>query len=111
MDLADAFHLFYDHCPILKQGAAVTAGNTYTISGYVLVPPTSDTFSLRIQVQWRGNGATLSTPTVATVSAPTGGWVPINATATAPSGATSAWLMLNASSLGNTIFVDDFTFG
>src|SRR5262249_13813426 len=21
MDLADAFHLFYDHCPILKQGA------------------------------------------------------------------------------------------
>jgi arginyl-tRNA synthetase len=24
MDLADAFHLFYDHCPILKQGAAVT---------------------------------------------------------------------------------------
>ncbi len=96
---------------IVKQGAAVTAGNTYTISGYVLVPPTSDTFSLRIQVQWRGNGATLSTPTVATVSAPTGGWVPINATATAPSGATSAWLMLNASSLGNTIFVDDFTFG
>ena len=24
MDLADAFHLFYDHCPILKQGAGVT---------------------------------------------------------------------------------------
>lgn len=24
MDLADAFHLFYDHCPILKQGAEVT---------------------------------------------------------------------------------------
>ena len=24
MDLADAFHLFYDHCPILKQGADVT---------------------------------------------------------------------------------------
>jgi arginyl-tRNA synthetase len=23
MDLADAFHLFYDHCPILKQGADV----------------------------------------------------------------------------------------
>ncbi len=24
MDLANAFHLFYDHCPILKQGAGVT---------------------------------------------------------------------------------------
>lgn len=24
MDLADAFHLFYDHCPILKQGSDVT---------------------------------------------------------------------------------------
>ncbi len=24
MDLADAFHLFYDHCPILKQSATVT---------------------------------------------------------------------------------------
>lgn len=24
MDLADAFHVFYDHCPILKQGAGVT---------------------------------------------------------------------------------------
>src|SRR5262249_33031384 len=24
MDVADAFHLFYDHCPILKQGADVT---------------------------------------------------------------------------------------
>ena len=24
MDLADAFHLFYDHCPILKQGGNVT---------------------------------------------------------------------------------------
>ncbi len=25
MELADAFHLFYDHCPILKQGADVTS--------------------------------------------------------------------------------------
>ena len=24
MDLADAFHLFYDHCPILKQGTEIT---------------------------------------------------------------------------------------
>ncbi|MBF6590845.1 MAG: arginine--tRNA ligase [Ktedonobacterales bacterium] len=24
MDLADAFHLFYDHCPILKQGVVIT---------------------------------------------------------------------------------------
>ena len=24
MDLAEAFHLFYDHCPILKQGAGVS---------------------------------------------------------------------------------------
>jgi arginyl-tRNA synthetase len=23
MDLADAFHLFYDHCPILKQGTDI----------------------------------------------------------------------------------------
>jgi len=96
---------------IAKQGVTVTAGKTYTVSGYVLVPATSDTFSLRVQVQWRGNGATISTPTVATISAATGGWVPINATVTAPSGATSAWLMLNASSLGNTIYVDDFAFG
>jgi hypothetical protein len=96
---------------IVKQGTSVTAGKTYTVGGFVFVPPTSDTFSLRVQVQWRGNGATLSTPTVATVSAQTGGWVPINATVTAPSGATSAWLMLNVSSLGNTFYVDDFTFG
>lgn len=26
MDLADAFHLFYDHCPILKQGASIGEG-------------------------------------------------------------------------------------
>jgi parallel beta-helix repeat protein len=96
---------------IVKQGITVTAGNSYTIAGFVLVPPTSDTFSLRVQVQWRGGGVTISTPTVATVSAQTGGWVPINVAATAPSGATSAWLMLNVSSLGNTIHVDDFSFG
>jgi arginyl-tRNA synthetase len=23
MDLTDSFHLFYDHCPILKQGAEI----------------------------------------------------------------------------------------
>jgi hypothetical protein len=37
--------------------------------------------------------------------------VPINGTVTAPAGATSAFLMLNVSSLGNTIYVDDFSFG
>jgi hypothetical protein len=89
----------------------VTAGQTYSVSGFVLVPPTSDTFSLRVQVQWRGGGATLSTPTVGTVSAQTAGWVPINATVTSPAGATSAFLMLNVSSLGNTIYVDDFSLG
>ena len=24
MELADAFHLFYDHCPILKQGQEIS---------------------------------------------------------------------------------------
>ena len=96
---------------IVKQGVTVTAGQTYSVSGFVLVPPTSDTFSLRVQVQWRGGGATVSTSTVGTVSAQTAGWVPINGTVTAPAGATSAFLMLNVSSLGNTIYVDDFSFG
>jgi hypothetical protein len=96
---------------IVKQGMTVTAGRTYTVGGFVFVPATSDTFSLKVQVQWRGGGVTLSTPTVATVSTQTAGWVPIKGTVTAPSGATSAWLMLNVSSLGTTIYVDDFSFG
>lgn len=29
MDLADAFHLFYDHCPILKQGTEITQDVRY----------------------------------------------------------------------------------
>jgi hypothetical protein len=45
------------------------------------------------------------------VSAQTAGWVPVNGTVTAPAGATSAFFMLNVSSLGNTIYVDDFSFG
>jgi hypothetical protein len=96
---------------IVKQGVAVTAGKAYTVSGFVNVPATSDTFSLRVQVQWRGGGTTLSTSTVGTVAAQTAGWVPINGTVTAPAGATSAFLLLNVSSLGNTIYVDDFSFG
>jgi hypothetical protein len=96
---------------IVKQSVTVTAGKAYTVSGFVLVPATSDTFSLRVQVQWRGGGAALSTATVGTVSAQTAGWVPVNGRATAPAGATSAFFMLNVSSLGNTIYVDDFSFG
>jgi hypothetical protein len=96
---------------IVKQSVTVTAGNAYAVSGFVNVPATSDTFSLKVQVQWRGGGATLSTSTVSTISAATSGWASINATLTAPAGATSAFLMLNASSLGNTIYVDDFSFG
>jgi hypothetical protein len=96
---------------IVKQGATVTAGKAYSVSGFVFVPATSDTFSLRVQVQWRGGGAALATATVGTVSAQTAGWVPVNGTVTAPAGATSSFFMLNVSSLGNIIYVDDFSFG
>jgi hypothetical protein len=92
----------------ITQDVAVTGGTTYVAGGWVYVPPTSDAFKLVIKVQWRAGGA-LGTVTVTKFTKATAGFQSWSADLTAPSGATSARVMMVLSGLSTTVYVDDFS--
>ncbi len=90
----------------------IVAGRSYAFRGWVNIPATSDTFTFRLQVRWRDiSSSIIGTNTFATYSAATSGWSEASGRLNAPAGATSADILMVASSLRATIYVDDFAFG
>jgi hypothetical protein len=88
----------------------ITAGSTYAFSGWINIPTTTDSFTLEIQMKWRGAGGAISTATIVTRKTSTAGaWVQVNANALAPAGATSVRVTMKLKSLNATIYVDDFS--
>ncbi len=97
---------------ISQTVAGLAAGSAYTFSGWVHIPATADTFSLKLQIRWQDSGGTtISTKTVKTYTAPTGGWTQATYSELAPSGTASAQVRMVISSLNAIIYVDDFEFG
>ncbi len=85
-------------------------GKTYTFSGWVNVPPTTDSFTFSIQIVWlNSRGKVISTTTVRTISATTSGWTPASLAVNAPSTTAHVRLDMVASSLNATIYTDDFS--
>jgi hypothetical protein len=90
---------------------SLSAGTTYNFSGWVNIPPTTDSFSLKLQVRWRdASNVTISTQTIRTYTAATSGWNQAAASLVAPAGTTNAQVRMVVSSLNATIYIDDFVF-
>jgi hypothetical protein len=88
----------------------LTAGTAYSLAGWVYIPPTTDSFTFSIQIQWRSTASSIiSTQTVGTFTAATSGWVKVSGTYTAPAGTTRAVVNMVSSSLRGPIHVDDLT--
>lgn len=90
----------------------LTAGTSYTFSGWVKIPNQNDaTFSFKLQVRWhRANNTIISTSTIKNYTAKTSGWNQATKNLVAPTGTVKAQIRLVASSLNGTIYVDDFRF-
>jgi hypothetical protein len=90
--------------------AGIQGSASYTFSGWVNIPPTTDTFTFTLEVQWRnGSDMVISTSPIKTYSGATAGWNQATATMAAPAGATNAVARMVVGSLKATIDVDDFS--
>ena len=97
---------------IVKQNVSgVTGGNSYQFGGWVNIDPTTDIFTFKLQVQWRGASGTIATTTVKTYTTATSGWDEVASTLAAPAGTTNAQVIMNVGSLNTSIVVDEFSFG
>jgi hypothetical protein len=90
----------------------LTAGATYDFSGWVDIPPTTDTFSFTLQVAWRdASNAVLSKPVIRTFTGTNQGvWEQVQAALVAPAGATNAQVKMVVKGLAATVYVDEFSF-
>ena len=96
---------------ILQTVNALTAGTTYQFSGWVNIPPTSDVFSFKLDLQWlNSGGAIISTTIIKNYTTSTNGWDPATTSLAAPAGTTSAKVRMVVGSLNATIYVDQFLF-
>ena len=91
----------------------IVAGQRYTFSSWTLIPPTNDTFSFRLEIQWRdAGGAEIRTSPIKTYTAPTTTWTQAgSAYPVAPAGATQGPVRMVVESLHSDIYVDDLLFG
>jgi hypothetical protein len=97
---------------VIKQSVSgLTGGTSYHFGGWVNIPTTTDAFTFKLQVQWRGPAGTIATTTVKSYTAATNGWDEVATTVAAPAGTTSAQIMMNVGSLNASIIVDELTFG
>lgn len=88
--------------------SGLTAGQTYNASGWVNIPPTTDTFTFNITIQWRNSSNTvLRTDTIKVYSRQTNGWDSAMASLIAPTGTTNAQIQMIVNSLNATIYIDD----
>lgn len=93
---------------VSQEITQLTGGSRYQIAAWVNIPPTQDTFQFDLQVRWRdANQTVLSTTTLRTYSTATSGWDLASGSLLAPARTLSAQLLLVASDLRTTIFVDD----
>jgi len=89
--------------------SSLSAGKTYSVSGWVNIPATSDVFTIVLDIQWRNSSNTiLRTDTIKTYTTQTGGWDQATASKAAPTGTTNAVVRMVVTSLNATIYVDDF---
>ena len=89
----------------------LTPGATYTLSGWVNIPPTSDAFSFSLQVRWlTESGAAISTKTVKTYITSTSGWNLATKNLVAPANAVRALIRMDVSGLSAAVYLDALVF-
>jgi len=90
--------------------AGLTAGKTYTFSGYVLITPaTRGAFAVRLEVEWLdNNGNSIGTSTIKSYAQRLIRWDLAAQSLVAPTGAAQARVQMLVDRLNGTIFVDDF---
>jgi len=92
----------------------LVAGTSYSFTGSVNIPATSDAFTFTLNVLWRNaSNGSISTTTIKQYTASTGvDWDPAAlANMVAPAGTTNALVRMVVTSLNATIYVDNFLFG
>lgn len=96
----------------IKQMITNVSPGAYSFTGWVNVPPTSDTFNFKIKVKWRNaSNDPISTVTVQTFTTSTNGtWTQVTRGLSAPSGTAKAEVLLDVGNLNATIYVDDLEF-
>lgn len=95
----------------VRQQVSDLTGTNYTFSGWVNIPPTSDSFNFKLQVRWfDAAGISLRIDTIQTYTGPTAGWQQATQSLIAPAGASKIQVRMIVSSLNATIHVDDFSF-
>lgn len=97
---------------VKQKVSHLRAGATYTLSGWMNAPTTSDSFKFRLRVQWRNaSNSIIRTDTFVEVADDTAGtWQFLSNSLAAPTGTTSAFVQLNVASLNGTLYVDDIEF-
>jgi hypothetical protein len=89
-------------------------GTTYTFSGYVNIPATTDAYSFRLQMRWRNaSNAVISTSTIKNYKDvhTNGAWQEVKVDLVAPPGTVNGVIQMLVTSLNGTIYVDNFVFG
>lgn len=95
---------------VTQPVANLLAGRTYVFDGSVRTPTNSDTWTLKIEMQWRNaSNMVISTTPIRTYTTHTGGtWNTTIANLLAPTGTTSGVLRINVTSLKGDIHMDSF---
>jgi hypothetical protein len=96
----------------IAQTVNARAGTTYSFSCKTNIPATADAFTFKFQVRWlKADNTIISTRTIKTYTDDTVGvWKMATADNVAPAGAMKARIMMVASSLSGTIYVDNCVF-
>ena len=96
---------------ILQTVPNLTAGTTYSVSGWVNIPLTTTIYQYKLRVTWLdANGTVISSSTFKTYTAPTVGWDNAVASVVAPAGTTHAEMDLITDQITGTVYVDDLVF-
>jgi hypothetical protein len=95
-----------------QQVGGIVAGQRYRFNGWVSIPHTTDTFSFKLEIQWRNSSnAVVGTTPIKTYTSRTFDWDQAVSSAVAPAGAVKADVRMVVGSLNALVRVDDFTFG
>ncbi|MGQ0608882.1 MAG: PKD domain-containing protein, partial [Chloroflexota bacterium] len=93
------------------QQVNVTAGETYSFSGLVNIPTTSDAFKFQVRVQWRGSSNTVVVIKKFTDDT-AGAWETVTgASLVGPPGGPAARLQMGAATRNGPRYGDDFVVG
>lgn len=91
--------------------SGIIPSRSYNFSGWTNIPPTTDSFTYRLQVRWlNSSGNTISTKTIKKYTVQTSGWDQASANLVAPASATTAIIRMSVGSLNARIYADEFSF-